>query len=145
MATGSMLPQEIFLSHSSRDADFVERLAEVLRRHGLPLWYSRTQITGAQQWHDQIGVALDRCDWFLLVLSPQAVASPWVKRELLYALNTIRYQERIVPLLFQPCDQAQLSWTLPLLQFVDFTSNFDDGCRALLRVWGQGYRPSALA
>jgi len=140
-----MLPQEIFLSHSSRDADFVERLADVLRRQHLPFWYSRTQITSAQQWHDQIGAALQRCDWFLLVLSPHAAASPWVKRELLYVLNTTRYQERIVPLLYQPCDHTQLSWTLPLLQFVDFTGSFDEGCRALLRVWGQGYRSESLA
>jgi len=65
-----MLPQEIFLSHSDHDRQFAQDLVAVLRCHGLPVWYSRTNIRGAQQWHDEIGAALHRCDWFVLVLSP---------------------------------------------------------------------------
>jgi hypothetical protein len=42
----------------------------------------KANIRGAQQWHDEIGTALKRCDWFLLVLSPQSVRSMWVKHEL---------------------------------------------------------------
>ena len=74
-----MIPHEAFLSHSSLDQDFVTYLAEVLRRHGVPVWYGQTNILGAQQWHDEIGAALKRCDWFLLVLSANSVASMWVK------------------------------------------------------------------
>ena len=135
-----MLPREVFLSHSSLDQTFVTSLAEILRGHGIPVWYSRTNIVGAQQWHDEIGAALRRCDWFVLVLSPNAVKSIWAKREVLYALNDNRYADKIVPLLYQPCDYDQLSWTLSLLQIVDFTQDFDDACRALLRVWGMGYK-----
>ena len=76
------MPQEIFLSHSDRDRGFVVRLAETLRRHGLPVWYSGTDIVGAQQWHDEIGSALRRCDWFVLVLSPGAVNSTWSSENL---------------------------------------------------------------
>ena len=43
-----MLPTEVFLSHSSLDQAFVTSLAEVLRGHGIPVWYSRTNIVGAQ-------------------------------------------------------------------------------------------------
>jgi hypothetical protein len=34
--------------------------------------YSRTNLVGAQQWHDEIGAALQCCDWFAIVLSPNA-------------------------------------------------------------------------
>jgi hypothetical protein len=135
-----MLPKEVFLSHSSLDQIFVTSIAEVIRGHGIPVWYSRTNIVGAQQWHDEIGAALKRCDWFVLVLSPNAVKSIWAKRELLYALNDNHYADKIVPLLYRHCDYEQLSWTLSLLQIVDFTQDFDDACRALLRVWGLGYK-----
>jgi len=64
----------------------------------------------------------------------------WVKRELMFALNEARYQGRIVSLLFQSCDYGSLSWTLPAYQFVDFTQNFDHGCRSLLRVWELEYQ-----
>lgn len=135
------MPQEIFLSHSDRDRGFVVRLAETLRRHGLPVWYSGTDIVGAQQWHDEIGSALRRCDWFVLVLSPGAVNSTWVRRELAFALRQDRLDARIVPLMFESCDYEDLSWTLSGFQMIDFTQDFEQGARNLLRVWGLGYRP----
>ena len=137
-----MIPHEAFLSHSSLDHDFVTGLADALRRHGVPVWYSRTNIMGAQQWHDEIGAALRRCDWFLLVLSPNAVASMWVKRELIFALQQNRFENRIVPLLWQACDFDRLSWVLPSFQIIDFQRTFEDGCRDLLRLWGLGHQPS---
>lgn len=135
-----MKPLEAFLSHSGADRDFASGLAEVLRRHGVPVWYSRTDIAGAQQWHDEIGAALRRCDWFLLVLSPASIASMWVKRELIFALQQNRFENGIVPLLYQTCDIERLSWVLPSFQTVDFRGGYDDGCRSLLRLWGIGYR-----
>lgn len=134
------LPSEVFLSHSTLDGQFASALAVVLRRHGIPVWYSQTNLIGAQQWHDEIGAALKRCDWLVVVLSPNSVNSAWVKREVLYSLRDHRYDERIVPLLLEPCDYDQLSWTLPSIQMVDFTGSFDDGSRSLLRVWGLGLR-----
>lgn len=95
---------------------------------------------GARQWHDEIGRALERCDWFTIIISPGAVQSMWVKRELSFALRQARFDEKIVPILYRPCDPHPLSWTLLSVQMVDFTQSFDDGCRQLLRVWGLGYR-----
>src|SRR5207302_5970780 len=81
------IPQEVFLSHSSKDREIASRIADVLRDRGVPVWYSETNLRGAQQWHDEIGQALKRCDWFLLILSKPATRSKWVKRELMYALR----------------------------------------------------------
>ncbi len=136
-----LVPNEVFLSHSSKDRRFVQRLAAVLRRHGVPVWFSQTSIQGAQQWHDEIGVALRRCDWFLLVLSPDAVCSKWVKRELLEALRQDRYEGRIAPVIWRNCEHDDLSWTLSQIQMIDFTGSFENACRDLLRTWGIGYRP----
>ena len=129
-------PKEAFLSHAARDRRFVKRLARTLGEHGVRYWYSEAHILGAQQWHDEIGLALARCDWFLLILSPAAVKSKWVKRELLYALQDDRYLDRIVPIVRRRCDSAALSWTLASFQRVDFTEDFHRGCRDLLRIWG---------
>ena len=135
-----MPPTEAFLSHSSQDRAAADQLAAVLRAHGVPVFYSPHNILGAQQWHDEIGAALARCDWFLLLLSPESITSMWVKHELMYALRKERYRDRIVPLLLQPCDMESLSWTLPGFQFVSFVDDFTDGCRALLRIWGIGLK-----
>ena len=92
-------PIEVLVSHSSKNADFISRLNCVLTDHKVKSFVSKANIRGAQQWHDEIGTALKRCDWFLLVLSPQSVRSRWVKHELIYALRASRYRERIIPVL----------------------------------------------
>jgi hypothetical protein len=133
-------PKEVFLSHSNFDREFADKLAAVLRRHGIPVWYSRTDIVAVSRWHDEIGDALLRCDWFALLLSPESVESAWVKRELMFALESSTLSTRIIPIVVKKCDIQRLSWTLSALQFVDFTHDFDTGCRSLLRIWGLGYR-----
>jgi len=137
-----VFPREAFLSHADADRAFVRRLAKAMRKHRMGAWFSKAHILSGEQWHDKIGDALDRCDWFLLVLSPNAVKSKWVKHELLYALREDRYNERIVPIVRRKCKYRQLSWTLQGFQFVDFTHGFASGCRDLFRRWGIEFRGS---
>ena len=135
----STIPREVFLSHANQNHRFATWLKVELQRHGVPVWYSKTKIKGAQQWHDEIGKGLERCDWFLLVLSPAAVRSTWVKRELLFALENTHYNQRIIPVVFRPCKQKELktlSWTLSSMQHVDFTESHSVGLTDLLRIWG---------
>ena len=133
------MPDGVFLSHSSADREFVTILADTLIHHGVPVWYSDTNILGSQQWHDEIGAALNRCDWMVLVLSPAAVESIWVKREVMFALMQSRYAAKIVPIIRKDCDFDKLSWVLSQHQMVDFQDNFENGCKELLRIWGIGY------
>lgn len=119
----------------------MDKLANVLQKHGVRIWYSRSHLRGAQQWQDEIGKALKRCDWLIVILSPAAVKSMWVKRELSYALNQRRYENRIIPILLRPCKYERLHWTLAAFQLVRFTASFKAGCRELLRTWGVRFRP----
>lgn len=98
-------------------------------------------MRGAQQWQDEIGLALHRCDWFVVILSPKAVKSMWVKRELSYALIQKRFENKIVPVLYRHCDYERLHWVLASTQAVNVTGEFASGCRDLLRIWGIRYEP----
>ena len=132
--------REVFLSHASQDDASARRLRELLVAHGIPVWFSPHHIRAAQQWHDEIGAALERCRWFIVLLTPHAVKSMWVQRELKFALMEKRYQDRIIPLLFKKCDFRSLSWTLPQLQMIDFTKDYWQGCSELLKVWKKRLR-----
>jgi hypothetical protein len=110
-----------------------------LTAHGLRTFYSKKNIQGAQQWHDEIGAALRRCTWFAVILSPQSVRSTWVKRELVYALQQNRYDGRIVPILYRTCDAEKLSFARSSLQYIEFRRDFDQGCRELLGLWELNY------
>ena len=92
-----MIPTKVFTSHSSLDRVFTDSLVKVLLRHGIPVWYSPVNILVAQEWHNEIGQALDGCDWFLVVLSPNATKHPkesrwWVKHEVIHAINEARLE-----------------------------------------------------
>jgi hypothetical protein len=135
-----MIPSEVFLSHSSQDRAFATALAETMRQHGVPVWYSPTNILGAQQWQEEIGAALRRCDWFVIILSPNALSSLWVKRELSYALQERRFDRKISPLVLVPGDYTSLSWTLPQFQMIRYDEDIHAGHRELFRTWGIGYK-----
>ena len=111
-----------------------------MTRHAVPIWYSPVEILGAQQWHDEIGKALARCDWFLLLLSPRSVASKWVEYELVYALTHDRYSERIIPALVEDCQMEELSWTLTRVQRIDMRIRDETAHWQLLGSFGIAYR-----
>lgn len=111
-----------------------ERIATALRASGVATFFSPTNIRGAQQWQDEILKALQRCDWFLVLLSPASIQSMWVRRETAFALAEERYENRIVPLMYRACDLGPLEW-LKLSQIVDFQSDFRTALTQLLDIW----------
>ncbi len=139
-----MPPTEVFLSHSSRDRKMASELASVLIQHGIPVFYSPHNIIGGQQWQDEILRALQRCDTFCVLLTPDATESAWVQREVSFALDERRFDHSIVPLIGRPCELGRLKW-LKIFQMVDLSRDFSDGCRRLLRIWGVGAREELLS
>jgi hypothetical protein len=135
--------REVFLSHASKDHAKARRLKAVLVAHDVSVWFAPHHIAGAKQWQDEIGEALARCDWFVVLLTPNAVKSMWVKRELEYALSKERYKDHIIPLVFKRCDVEPLSWALPQIQAIDFTKDFWKGCEHLLRLWDRSLKKPA--
>ena len=133
------MPTEVFLSHAHQDRAIAQRLAIALTRHGVPVFFSPQNIRGAQQWQNEILGALQRCDWFMVLLSPDAINLMWVKREVAFALQDPRYEDWIIPLQYRDCDLKSLQW-LTLFQMVNIAKDFTDGCRNLLRIWGIALR-----
>lgn len=129
-------PREVFLSFADKDRHFARKIARELRLRGIKTWFAPSHLKGGDQWHDAIGDALARCDWFLVVLSPSAIRSPWVKSELVYALDERRLRSRIVPIIFKKCVPKRLSWALPAIQHISFWKRrFGDALRDLLATW----------
>lgn len=130
-----MKPREVFLSHATADKVLARRVLRALESHEVPVWFAPYRLIGSQKWHDEIGKALERCDWFVVLLSSSSVRSKWVKNELLFALNESRFDDHIVPVLIEACDWKNFSWTLGAIQRVDMATDFRRGMTELLRVW----------
>lgn len=132
-------PGEIFLSHSSGDRAFAVKFHAVLVRHGLRVWYAPKKILPAEEWQDSIGEALQRCDWFVVLVTPRSLQSMWVDREVKFVLGEQRFERRILPVLLEPCDYKRKWWVLGSMQHVDFRDPLNRDWAALLRVWSVAY------
>ena len=75
------MPQPIvFISHNSRDDKFAKKLDQDLRDAGAVTWLDKEDAP-AGEFQDRINAALSQSEWFVLVLTPNALQSDWVKRE----------------------------------------------------------------
>jgi len=75
-----------FLSHSSHDEEFAQKLAARLRGEGVPVWYAPEDIRPGEKIYDQVKKAISTFDRLLVVLSEASMNSGWVKTELASAL-----------------------------------------------------------
>ena len=75
-------PRQVFISHATRqDADFAHRLAADLAAAGWRPWIAPDSIPPGEKWVEAIGRGLDGSGVFVVVLTPAAVGSGWVKKE----------------------------------------------------------------
>jgi hypothetical protein len=82
---GSLEPIQFyscFISYSTKNQDFAERLHAKLRDKGLRVWFAPEDVQGGKKLHEQIDEAIRVHDKLLLVLSPQSMNSEWVKIEI---------------------------------------------------------------
>jgi hypothetical protein len=88
-----------------------------LGRDSQRVWIDQDYIVGGDDWMDAIGDALEVCDSLLLVLSPDALKSKYVKMEY---RHFFRQDKPIIPILCQHLEK--LPFELASLQYIDFTS-----------------------
>ncbi len=77
---------KVFLSHSTKDADFVERLAIALKDNGFTPWRCEVDIDKGENFVARINDGLAQSQIALLVWSPDAALSAWTKEEWTAAL-----------------------------------------------------------
>src|SRR6185437_5021087 len=98
--------RRVFLSHSSGDKPFVDRLAADLERVNVGVWYDKWEIRVGDSLLDKISEGIQRNDYLAIVLSSRSVQSEWVKREVNAALMRELAERRVVvlPLLLEDCE-----------------------------------------
>jgi cellulose biosynthesis protein BcsQ len=111
----------VFISHSHDDRAFVEKtIRPLLLNNGIQPFFSG-EIPGGGRWEKEILRKLNDCDWFMVVMSPRAAASEWVRKEVTLAF--LHKRGRILPVLLEKCDRVSFHEEMPELHFVDFTQN----------------------
>jgi hypothetical protein len=114
----------VFISYARDDLDFALKLATQLKERNVLLWIDQWEIYPNDDWAQAIDEAIVKCAHFLIVLSPAAIKSRYIRVELFLALDE---DKPIVPVLYQACRIPRL---LQPLQYIDCTARgtADDFC-----------------
>jgi len=92
------MENDIFISYSRRDQEFVTRLAGDLDKQVAGVWFDQSDIQVGQQWHNEIIDGIRECKAFILVLSPDSAESRYVREEVNKALEL---GKPIIPILYR--------------------------------------------
>lgn len=111
---------EIFLSYSRLDRASMFAVYDILRRAGFAVWIDDGIEPGTPNWEAAVEDALHQAQALVVLLSPHAKASPWVKREISYGLM----QGKVVyPLLIDGDQRSAVPLSLIDTQWIDGRDN----------------------
>ena len=126
---------DVFLSHSSVDKPWVTKLKLALERHGIDVWLDKDEIRPGDSFIEALELGLAACKSIVLIISPEAMESGWVKEEYYSALNLVsqNHDLRLIPVILR---DANIPRFLSNRMYVDFREDslFEDKVRLL--VWG---------
>jgi hypothetical protein len=71
-----------FISYSTRDQEFADRLHADLQSKSVRCWFAPHDVRGGRKLHEQIDEAIRLHDKLLLILSRDSMESEWVKTEI---------------------------------------------------------------
>ncbi len=95
-----------FISYSTKDQEFADRLHADLQSKGVRCWFAPHDIRGGKKVHEQIDDAIRLHDRLLLILSKHSMESEWVRTEIAKARNReVRDKRRVLfPIRLVPFD-----------------------------------------
>src|SRR6267143_6078515 len=88
-------PQEVFISYSRKDKEFVRGLDEALKKRGREAWVDWEDIRPTEEWMQAIYGAIEGADTFIFVLSPDSVSSAVCGKEIAHAVTQ---NKRMIPI-----------------------------------------------
>jgi TIR domain-containing protein len=108
-----MYSAHIFISHASKDDDFVKELRAALESQRLPVWVDSRNLRGGAKLAPEIEQAIETARQTIVVLSPNTINSPWVRKENQQALAVENRRGmagyRVIPLLLPGVEPSALA------------------------------------
>lgn len=102
----------IFISHATKDDDFVTQLRQLLEGFALTVWVDSRNLRGGNKLAAEIKRAIESARQTIVVISPNTVNSPWVRREINHALAVEKQRRdegyRVIPLLLPGIEPSAL-------------------------------------
>lgn len=113
---------QVFLSYAEPDESVARRVAAGLEKANLEVWYDHDKIRAGMNWADEIAKALRESRAMVVLLTPAALRSTRVRREIEYALGDETYSHRLIPVIVGPPEKLpkkDIPWILQSFKMVN--------------------------
>jgi hypothetical protein len=119
----------VFISYAHADEGAARKIGSALSRSGLKVW-SDQEVMPGDNWSLKIGEALDHAKAMVVLISPDAMKSEGVRREIQFALASPNYAGRLIPVVVRPT--KEMPWILRRIQHVRLGRNRTHTCKQIV-------------
>lgn len=114
---------KVFLSYADADRKWAELIADGLMQRGFAVWYDARQVLPGDNLAAMVSRALEESGWMVVLISPHSLKSRAVRSEIDYALGTLRYAHRLIPVIIK--NSADMPWVFRQLALIEATTASD--------------------
>lgn len=110
---------KVFITHSHGNRPLVRQVVKTLKQAGLDVWDDEYDLS--DNWAKATGEALEQSDAMVVLITPDALDSVIVHRDVGFALTNIQFEYRVIPVLVgvEPSVAAKrFSWIIRNLELV---------------------------
>ena len=120
---------QVFISYTCEDKDLARKLSRRLQDAGFDVWLDENNILPGDNWAEKVSQALKESQAMVVLVSPAAMDSKWVRHEIEFALGAKEYSGRLVPVFVGPRDRIpedRLPWILRRLKGIELTDQTEE-------------------
>ncbi len=88
---------KVFISYSRKDKALADKVAAALDAAGFEAWYDKREIMPGENWAEKMAAGLRESEAMVVLLTPHALESDTVYRDIEYALSEKAYNKRLIP------------------------------------------------
>jgi TIR domain len=134
---------QVFISHVQSDAEMAEEISKYLKDQGFQVFDPATELAAGDNWHLEIGKALETSQAMVVLLSPESARSRAVQGEIEYALGSKRFKGRVIPVEVEPT--KDVPWILRRFQYVRLQDSPEEAGRQVVRALKLAGEPDVYA
>lgn len=137
------IENDLFISYSSKDKDFVQKLVHDLKTNGINVWWDEWEMKVGDSLIKKIQDGIKRSAYLGIVLSPNSVTSPWVEKELDTAqiIELEKQEVFILPILKET---TEIPIFLKMKNYADFRGSYENGLNRLLERFESALDPNII-
>lgn len=120
---------KVFISYVNEDRDLARKLSRSLEDAGFEVWLDESHILPGDNWAEKVSQALNDSQAMVVLVSPAAMESKWVRHEIEFALGAKEYSGRLVPVFVGPRNsipEERLPWILRRLKGIEWTDQAEE-------------------